>query len=478
MTAPVALELRRVRRGFGDVLALDAMDLTVRRGTVHALLGENGAGKTTAMRIAYGILKPDAGEIIVDGIARAFAAPSDAIATGIGMVQQHPANVGALTVWENVMLGGKGRLDARAARRAVGALARDLGFALDPDGRVSDLSVASQQRLEILKSINRKARILILDEPTAILAPREANDLYVWLRAFAAGGGTVVVVTHKLDEARRFTDDLTVLRRGKTVFQASSPATAAEALTQAMIGEALVMPAEERHSANPGEPVLEAQGVTVHDARNVPAVRNATFAVRAGEIVGVAGVEGSGHHELLLAIAGRLRVHSGELKRPAAVAIVAEDRHRDGVVLDFSLLENDALRGAGTRRGPIPWKENENRVATMIRRFDVRASGPRAVMQTLSGGNQQKFVLARELDAQPELIVAENPTRGLDIRAAAFVRDELRAARGRGAAVVVYTSDLDELLDLADRVLVLHAGEVVETPRDRARIGAAMLGAA
>lgn len=473
-----ALELRQIARRFGDVVALSDADLVVRAGTVHAVLGENGAGKTTLMRVAYGMLRPMSGQIVVGGQGRTFASPADAISAGIAMVQQHPSNVAAMTVWENVFLGGSGPLDPARARETVRHLAQQVGFSLSPETRVSDLSVAAQQRLEILKAIHREATIIILDEPTAILAPSEAADLYAWLRQFAEGGGTAVVVTHKLEEARKFTDELTVLRAGRSVLQSQSSGISSEALADAMLGEALVAPAARVGSSRPGEIVLKGDRVTLVDDRSVVVIRDASFEVRAGEVVGVAGVEGSGHHELLLAMAARHDLQSGHLHRAGASSIVPEDRHLNAVVLDFTLTENAAMRNAGSRQGAVGWKGMSERVRGFLDRYDVRAPGPSSRMRALSGGNQQKFVLARELDGDPALIIAENPTRGLDIRASAFVREQIRAARARGAGVVVYSSDLDEILDLADRVLVVHSGVVSEVALDRGRIGAAMLGAA
>ena len=472
-----ALELRHIARRFGNVVALADAELVVRRGTVHALLGENGAGKTTLMRIAFGMLSPHAGELLVNDERREFGSPASAIAAGIGMVQQHPTNVGAMTVWENVILGGSGVVVPRSARREVDDLASQLGFSLDAMSRVDELSVAAQQRLEILKAVNRKARLLILDEPTAILAPDEARELYAWLRKFALNGGTAVVVTHKLEEARAHTDELTVLRAGRTVLQKKSETVSSAELTEAMIGEAMTF-SKERSVAAAGAPVLRAKDLTLADARGVSVIREATFDVRAGEILGVAGVEGSGHHELLLAMAGRLSAQIGRLDLASATAIVPEDRHRDAVVLSFSLAENAAIKNSGERRGLLRWSRVGKSVEGLMAQFDVRAPGPETEMRTLSGGNQQKFVLARELSSDPRLVIAENPTRGLDVRASAFVRDQLRKARGRGAAIVFYSSDLDEIIDLADRVIVVQAGKVAEVQLDRARIGAAMLGAA
>jgi ABC-type uncharacterized transport system ATPase subunit len=472
-----ALELRGITRRFGEVVALAGASLKVRRGTVHAVLGENGAGKTTLMRVAYGLLASNDGDLRLDDVGRSFRGPSDAIAAGVGMVQQHPSNVPALAVWENVVLGGTGMLEPANARHTVEELIEQLGFSLDAGARVGDLSVAAQQRLEILKAVFRKARLLILDEPTAVLAPEEARDLYAWLRRFATEGGTAVVVTHKLDEAREFTDDLTVLRAGRTVLESASASVTRADLTLAMIGETLAAPSQ-RGTPQPGDVVLQADGIVLTDERGLTVVRDATLDVRAGEILGIAGVEGSGHHALLLALAGRHETKSGRITGPARTSLIPVDRHQDAVVLSFSLTENAAIKNAGARRGVIAWSRLSEQVRRLMEAFDVRAVGPHAPLQTLSGGNQQKFVLSRELSDNPQLIVAENPTRGLDIRASAFVREQLRAARDAGAAVVLYSSDLDELMDLADRVLVVHAGRVSSAPLDRTRIGAAMLGAA
>ena len=477
MTDPPALEMIGISKRFGAFVALDEASIVVRRGTVHGLLGENGAGKTTLMRIAYGMLAPDSGTVRIGGVDADLDTPSAAIALGIGMVHQHPENVPAMTVAENLELGGRGVYRPSVVRASATALAGRVGFALDVDARVANLSVAGQQRLEILKAVGRHAGLLIFDEPTAVLAPSEARDLLVWLRAFAAGGGTAIVITHKLEEARSYTDDLTVLRRGRTVFARRSADTGADDLAEAMIGAGAPPVAGSGPGPAPlGGIAAKASGVTIHNDRGGVAIRDATFDIRRGEVVGIVGVEGSGHHELLLSLAGRLRIASGTLALPDRVGFVPEDRHREGVVLDFSLAENVAIQGAGARRGIMSWKAIDDRTSALIRRFDVRARGATERMATLSGGNQQKLVLAREVDADPELLVLENPTRGLDIRAAAFVREQIRASRDAGMAVVVYSSDLDEVIDAADRVLVVYAGTVKWANLDRTTVGAAMLG--
>jgi general nucleoside transport system ATP-binding protein len=476
VTETPALEMVGISKQFGAFAALQDADFLVRRGTVHGLLGENGAGKTTLMRIAYGMIQPDRGVIRVDGAEVHFGNPSAAISAGIGMVHQHPANVPAMTVAENIELGERGAYRPLEIRDRATGLAQRMAFDLDVDARVRDLSVGAQQRLEILKAIARNARILILDEPTAVLAPAEARELLEWLRGFASAGGTAIVITHKLEEARSFTDDLTVLRNGRTVLTAPATSTGTRQLAEAMLGAPA--PTASGAAAKPASDVVVAQAtdVTIHDDRGLVAVAHASFEVRRGEVVGVAGVEGSGHHELLLALAGRLSVAGGALSLPLRIGFVPENRHRDAVVLDFSLSENVAIHGAGHRAGRMQWKAIENRTSALLERFDVRSRGPSERMATLSGGNQQKVALAREVDARPELLVVENPTRGLDIRASAFVHAQIRSGRDAGMAVVLYSSDLDEVIESADRVLVVHAGTVRVLGRDRVAVGAAMLG--
>lgn len=476
MSETPALEMVGISKRFGSFAALEGATVSVRKGTVHGLLGENGAGKTTLMRIAYGLLALDQGTIRIDGVVTRFDNPASAIAAGIGMVHQHPANVPAMTVAENIQLGQAGPYRPKGVRRRATTLAAQLGFDIDVDARVRDLSVGSQQRLEILKAIARNARILILDEPTAVLAPRDARELLEWLRGFAAIGGTAVVITHRLEEALGYADDLTVLRAGRTVLVAPAKTTTAQALAEAMLGASPPTPARKTEHEASDQVVARASDVTIHGDRGRVAIDHASFEIRRGEIVGVAGVEGSGHHELLLALAGRLAVSRGTLSLPARTALVPENRHRDAVVLEFSLAENVAMHDAGARRGRMQWTSIRLATGALLGRFDIRARGPSDRMATLSGGNQQKLVLAREIDAQPDMLVVESPTRGLDIRAAAAVREEIRARRDLGLAVVLYSSDLDEVIDIADRVLVVYAGSVRAVERDRSAVGAAMLG--
>ncbi|HEX6598820.1 MAG TPA: ATP-binding cassette domain-containing protein [Gemmatimonadaceae bacterium] len=499
--APPALELEHISKRFGPVTALRDVSFRVEAGHVHALLGENGAGKTTLMHVAFGMVVADSGAMRMSGSPVAIDAPSDAIAAGIGMVHQHFTLVPAMTVAENIALGGRGLLRRGAMVAAVEDLARATGFALEPDALVETLSVGAQQRVEIAKALARRARVLILDEPTAVLAPAEAEELLRWVRRFADDGNAVVLITHKLKEALAIADRITVLRQGQVVHSGAAADASANMLASAMLGEESRPPNETPSAparvgsnrtaiaADEVNVTLAAHHVTVHDEHGRGTrLRDASLTVRAGEIVGIAAVEGAGQWELLRALAGRIAVHAGRIERPAQVGFVPEDRHRDAVLLDRSLTDNAALRGSGARRGRVSWHRLRVVTRSLMEDYDVRAPSVAAVMRTLSGGNQQKFVLAREMTAHllpapgassdAAAIVIENPTRGLDVRATAEVHARLRAARDSGAAVLVYSSDLDEVLALADRVVVLHAGTVHEVPADRDLIGRAMLGAA
>ncbi len=481
MSAP-ALLLAGISKRYGAVAALEEATFTLRPGTVHALLGENGAGKTTLMRVAFGMVHPDAGSVHVQGRVVHLASPAAAIAAGIGMVHQHFTLVPSMTVAENISLGGRGLLRRGASAALVHDAARLTGFALDPASRVENLPVGAQQRAEIVKALVRKARILVLDEPTAVLAPAEADDLLRWLRTFAVEGNAVVLITHRLPEALAVADDVTVLRRGRVVYTGRAADSSNASLTTAMIGVELPRSIDAASTPSTETVIFRADRLSVRDERGVMRVRGASFSVRGGELVGVVGVEGAGQRELLRALAGRRESAGGILDRPDIVGFVPEDRHHDAVLLDRPLAENIALRGAGRRTGTVDWAAMRARTVSLMQAYDVRATNERAPMSTLSGGNQQKLVLARELDdtrgasGAPLAIVAENPTRGLDVRATGEVHARLRAARDHGAAVVMYSSDLDEVLSLASRVLVAYAGTVREVTPERDVVGRAMLG--
>ncbi len=476
------LELSHIGKHYGSLVALQDASLVVRPGTVHAVLGENGAGKTTLMRVAYGMVQPDSGVIRVGGREVRLSAPIDAISAGVGMVHQHFTLVPAMTVQENLALGGRGRLRARDMAARVREISERTGFALDPLARVDSLSVGAQQRVEIAKALGRGASLLILDEPTSVLAPSEVDGLLRWLRAYVDAGHAAVLITHRLREALAVSDDVTVLRRGRVVHSGTAAAASPAMLTEAMIGAAhvddrAVTGATQRESTV----AFLADRMSVTDSTGRTRVRDASFVIRSGELVGIAAVEGAGQHELLRALAARQEVSSGRLECPAVVGFVPEDRHHDAVLLDRSLTETVALRGAGARRGRIDWMEMRAHTAKLLQSFDVRAAGTQSMVGALSGGNQQKLVLARELAAAPnepapDALVVENPTRGLDVRATADVHRRLRDACARGATVVMYSSDLDEVVGLATRVFVLFDGFVREVPIDRDAIGLAMLG--
>lgn len=484
MSTAAALSLRAVTKRFGSTLALDGASCEVRRGSVHALLGENGAGKTTLMRVAFGLVDPDDGDIRVDDRALPRGSTRAAIAAGLGMVHQHFMLVPAFTVAENAALGGRGGFDAAAASERVRRIAQSTGLAIDPDARIRDLPVSAQQRAELVRALAREAKVLILDEPTAVLTPAESDELYRWMRRFAEAGGTVVLITHRLREALAVADDVTVLRRGRTVL-----AGARADVTEAMLVEAIVgaqPPAAEGPpftGSTSDEIVFALDRVTWTDPRGVPRLRDVSLTVRRGEVLGVLGVEGAGQAELLRVLAGRLEPTSGRVQRPARVGFVPADRLHEAVIPAMTVTENLALAEAGRVHGIIDWRARADAAREVLAAFDVRASGPDASLRTLSGGNQQKFVVGRERGVAPAAVVAENPTRGLDVRATARVHEELRRVATEGAgAVVVFSTDLEEVLALTRRIVVCYAGTVTDIPAppdpaDRTPYARALVGA-
>lgn len=473
-----ALELSELSKRFGQVMALDHASLRVRPGTIHAILGENGAGKTTLMRIAYGLTLPDSGTMLRNGVVHTPRHPSEAIRTGIGMVHQHFSLVPAMTVAENVVLGLHGSYRAKEAADLVRRASRETGLHVDPEQPVRSLPVSAQQRVEILKALVRDADLLILDEPTAVLAPGETDDLLAWIRHFASSPQrSAILITHKLREALAIADDVTVLRDGRTVLTCPAHETDEAQLVRAMIGsEVEARPALRDRTR--GSVVLSLQHVSVSGAGDAHALHDVSAELSAGELVGIAAVEGSGQRALLRVLAGRLTPASGSAVVPSDVGFIPEDRHRDATVPEMDLAENLALRGLGKRKGLMRWKEVRNHTQRIVGAFAVRSAGPDAPLSSLSGGNQQRFVVGRELDPLPSALIAENPTRGLDVRATAAVHERLRAARDAGAAVVMYSSDVDEVLAVSDRVLVVHGGGVKEVPAVRDAVGRAMLGVA
>jgi ABC-type uncharacterized transport system ATPase subunit len=497
------LELKQITKRFGPVVANDRVDFDLLPGEVHALLGENGAGKSTLMSVLYGLYSPTSGEILVDDVPVSINSPSDAIALGIGMVHQHFMFIPVMTVAENIVLGNEpvkagplGRLDRASARRRVKELSDRFGLDVDPDARIEDVSVGMQQRVEILRALYRGARILVLDEPTAVLTVQEIRELIAVLNRLKAEGTSIVFISHKLAEVIEVADRITALRRGKVTGTVAAEGATEQSLARMIVGRDVVFTVEKDAHA-PNQPVLEVEDLHVLDDRLLEAVRGASLTVHGGEIVALAGVDGNGQTELVQAITGIRPPASGSINvdgidiagagvraaTTAGVAHIAEDRHKVGLVLPFTLAENLALRGY--RRSPLSsrgWLHLSAIFAAakrLIGAFDVRGGGPASLALALSGGNQQKLVIAREIDSAPKLLVAHQPTRGLDVGAIEFVHSRLIEQRDAGRAVLLVSLESEEVRSLADRILVLFDGRVVaEFPPDASEeeLGLAMTG--
>ena len=474
MSVP-ALELAGIHKHFGSVHALRGADFVLQAGELHALLGENGAGKTTLMRVAYGLVRPEAGRVLVNGVARVVPSPRTARRLGIGMVHQHSTSIPALTVAENVALSAGWPVRPGKLQDRVQALGEQVGLPLDPKAYAGRLTVALKQRLEIVKALASDARILLLDEPTSVLTPGESEDLLRVMRRFAQSGGAAVLITHKLDEALQVADRVTVLRQGQTVLSGVTSSLSQAPLAEAMLGQtAPGLITAPRRPAGSGESLIRAEALEVpRESGYGIAVRHASLLVTEGEIVGVAAVEGNGQRELLRAVAGRLLPLRGKLEVAKPIAFIPEDRTTEGLIPELSLAENVVLASdhgdPWLRRGRVDWRLAREHTAELLREYEVVASGPSAPAASLSGGNQQKLVLARELSRRPRVIVAENPTRGLDLRATMAIHSRLRDAAGQGSAVLVHCSDLDELLSLAERYVVVARGALLEVPPEASR---------
>jgi simple sugar transport system ATP-binding protein len=477
------LAMEGITKAFGDNVANDKIDLDLHRGEVHGLLGENGAGKSTLMKILYGLYTADSGRILLGGTPASIKNPGDAVSAGIGMVHQHYTLVPTLTVAENVVLGAEPRragvlMDRDAAAKAVSKLSEQYGLKVDPNARVGNLSVGLQQRVEILKALHRDARILILDEPTAVLTPQEADDLFGVLRGFVDEGLSIILITHKLGELLGVSDRITVIRDGRVVDTVNTSETNEAQLATLMVGRPVVLRVD-RTPATPADVRLAARGLEVMGPTGQPAVRGIDLEVRGGEILAVAGVDGNGQVELAEALAGMRPVAAGAVhvdgqdvtglgagtRADRGLAYIPEDRGGKGLVGPFTLAENCVLKrydhAPYASRGWLRNSAISRYARERIKAFDVRPANERAMASSLSGGNQQKTIVARELDGEPAVLIANQPTRGVDVGAIEFIHRQLIAERDRGAAILLISLELDEIHQLADRIVVLYEGRVV-----------------
>jgi len=497
-----AVEMRRILKAFPGVVANDQVDLEVKRGEIHALVGENGAGKSTLMNILYGLIKPDSGEILIDGKATAMQGPRDAIHLGIGMVHQHFMLIPVFTVGENIVLGREPTeagdfYDRTKANEEITALTRRYGLTLDPNAQVGDLPVGLQQRVEIVKLLFRGANILILDEPTGVLTPQEAADLFRVLRDLVKGGKTIIFISHKLKEVLEISDRITVMRRGKVVGHLITKDTNEAEIARYMVGRDVLLRVDKK-PATPGPVVLKVEDLAANSDQGVPALRGVSFELHQGEILGFAGVEGNGQSELVEVLAGTRKPTRGHVIlgtrdvtimsaaniRSAGIGHIPEDRRGAGLVLSYSVADNLIL---GRQRSALfSWDHLVLRLRAilawavrLIKEFDIRTPSPTTEARTLSGGNQQKIIVAREITSQPRVLLAAQPTRGVDIGAIEFIHRRLVAQRDDGAAVLLVSAELDEIRSLSDRIAVIYEGRIVsiepaDTPEDR--LGLLMLG--
>ena len=475
------IEMRDITKVFGEFVANDKINLHLRKGEIHALLGENGAGKSTLMNMLAGLLEPTSGEIAVNGQVVNLDSPSKAAGLGIGMVHQHFMLVEAFTVAENIILGSEltknGVLDIAGASKEIKALSERYGLAVDPSAKVADISVGAQQRVEILKTLYRGADILIFDEPTAVLTPSEIEELMAIMKNLVKEGKSIILITHKLDEIRAVSDRVTVIRRGKSIETVKIAGATNADLAEMMVGRSVSFKTEKQVS-QPKEVVLSIKDLVVNENRGVPAVKNLSLDVRAGEIVGIAGIDGNGQSELIQAITGLRKVESGsiELKGDSIVGLhprqitelsvghVPEDRHRDGLILEMMISENIALqtyyKEPHSKNGILNYSNITSYAKKLMEEFDVRAASEIVPAAALSGGNQQKAIIAREIDRDPDLLIVSQPTRGLDVGAIEYIHKRLIEERDNGKAVLVVSFELDEILNVSDRIAVIHDGKI------------------
>ncbi|HEM2547472.1 TPA: ABC transporter ATP-binding protein [Streptococcus suis] len=481
MTRDNVIEMRNITKIFGEFVANDHINLHVRRGEIHALLGENGAGKSTLMNMLAGLLEPTSGEIAINGEVVSIDSPSKAAHLGIGMVHQHFMLVDAFTVAENIILGSEttkaGVIDLKKAIAEIKELSERYGLEVDPTAKVADISVGAQQRVEILKTLYRGADLLIFDEPTAVLTPAEIAELLKIMKKLIEEGKSIILITHKLDEIRAVADRVTVIRRGKSIETVDVAGATNEDLAEWMVGRSVSFKTE-KIASNPKEVILSIKDLVVNENRGIPAVKGLNLEVRAGEVVGIAGIDGNGQSELIQAITGLRKVKSGSInikgeevvgKTPRKitemqVSHVPEDRHRDGLVLQMSVAENIALqtyyKEPNSKNGILNYNIINEKARQLMEEFDVRGASELVPSKALSGGNQQKAIIAREIDRNPDLLIVSQPTRGLDVGAIEYIRKRLIAERDKGKAVLVVSFELDEILDVSDRIAVIHDGTI------------------
>lgn len=481
MTQDYVIEMREITKIFGEFVANDHINLNVKRGEIHALLGENGAGKSTLMNMLAGLLEPTSGEIAINGEVVSIDSPSKAAHLGIGMVHQHFMLVDAFTVAENIILGSEttkaGVIDIKKAIAEIKELSERYGLEVDPTAKVADITVGAQQRVEILKTLYRGADLLIFDEPTAVLTPAEIAELLKIMKKLIEEGKSIILITHKLDEIRAVADRVTVIRRGKSIETVDVEGATNQDLAEWMVGRSVSFK-KEKIASNPKEVILSIKDLVVDENRGVPAVKNLNLEVRAGEIVGIAGIDGNGQSELIQAITGLRKVKSGEItikgenvvgKTPRKitemqVSHVPEDRHRDGLVLQMTVAENIALqtyyKEPNSKNGILNYAKINEKARQLMEEFDVRGASELVPSKALSGGNQQKAIIAREIDRNPDFLIVSQPTRGLDVGAIEYIRKRLIAERDKGKAVLVVSFELDEILDVSDRIAVIHDGSI------------------
>ncbi len=477
------LDMQNITKIFPGVKANDNVNLSIKKGEIHALVGENGAGKTTLMNVLYGLYEPDGGQVFYEANKINLDGPQDAIKLGIGMVHQHFMLVDPLTVTENIVLGNEPRsglmLDQKTAKREVQEISNKYGLFVDPEAKIQDISVGMQQRVEIIKTLYRGAELLIFDEPTAVLTPQEIDELFEIFRSLKEQGKTIIFITHKLKEVKTISDRITVLRNGKSIDTVNTADVTKEDVAELMVGRQVLLEVE-KTEAKPGDEIFSVQNLNVKDNRNIPAVKDISLSVRKGEILGIAGVEGNGQSELVEAITGLRKIESGAIKlrgkdiskfnareiKREKVAHIPEDRQKRGLIMDFDLKENMILGYHDlepfSKNGIMQYENVAQNTEDLIEKYDIRGGGMEAQAKNLSGGNQQKLIVAREFSHDPEFLIASQPTRGVDVGSIEFIHKQIIDRRDNGAGVLLVSAELSEVLSLSDRIAVIFEGEIVD----------------